>query len=56
MPTIERTTGFSAAHGFGAAGYPAIGAADIAMPGDIKNGSRSHRGAKRAASATASSP
>jgi len=56
MPTIERTTGYPAANGFGAAGYPVIGAAGIALPSDIKNVSRSHLVAKRAAPATASSP
>jgi len=56
MPTIERTTGFSAAHGFGAAGYPVTGAAGIAPLGDIRNGSWSHWAAKRAALAAVSSP
>jgi len=56
MPTIEYTPGCSAAHGFGAVGYPVIGAANIVPPGDIKNGNRSYRVAGRAATATASSP
>jgi len=55
MPTIERTTGCSAAHGFGAAEHPVIGVTGIASPGDIKNGSRSHLVVNRAAPATASS-
>jgi len=56
MPMIERTAGCSAAHGFGAAGYPVIGAVDIASPGDIKNGNRSHQVAKRAAPAAVYTP
>ena len=39
MPMIERTTGYPAAHDFGAVGYPVIGAADITLSGDIKNDS-----------------
>jgi len=56
MPTIERTTGYPAAHDFGAVGYPVIGVAGIAPPGYTRNGNHSRRAAGQAAPAAASSP